>query len=124
MAVKYETPTSSVDENALIENFDYEENSDNTSFQIPSIEELENSFGSITTVSSDDQNSIITIESDSEDELVIETPTVKPWIEVLQFNLTEALSYKNFLYENIVDIPEIFRNIVNDQLYFIEKYFN
>ena len=121
MAIKYEISNSTVDENALMENFDYEPNSNDTGFSIPSIKESECENNS--SVKTEAQKSIITVESDSEDEFLAEYPQVKQWIDVLQLEATEALAYKKFLWDNIVDIPRVFWKIINDQLFYIEKFF-
>ena len=123
MAVKYETPTSSVDENAIMENFDFEPNSDDTSFEITSIINEKSPEQSIITIESETvfSESIITIDSNSDDEYELAEPEVKSWAEVLTLELPEALLYKEYLCENIVDIPRFLFKKVNDQLFFIEN---
>ena len=108
----------SIDENALIENFDYEPNSDDTSFNIPTIDtDSTLSIFTVTDSGITTDNSIISIESDEEQPL----PAVKCWEEVFTLTIVEAKIYADYLDENYIDIPRIFWKLVNDQLVYIKN---
>ena len=79
-----------IDENAIIENFDYEQNSDDTSFNIPSLDtDYTESIFTITDSGFTSDFSILTIESEDETPL----PAIKCWEEVLTLTPNNAQEY-------------------------------
>ena len=107
-----------IDENALIENFDYEPNSDDTSFNIPTIDTDETlSIFTVTDSGVSTDCSILTVSSEEETPL----PTIKCWEEVFTMTPTIAREYAEYLKDNIIDIPRVFFKLVNDQLDHIRK---
>ena len=111
-----ESQGNSIDENAIIENFDYEPNSDDTSFNLPSLDTTLSIF-TVTDSGFTSEDSIISIESEDETPL----PAIKCWEEVLTLTFNEAWEYAIYLDENIIDIPRVFFKLVNDQLAYIQK---
>ena len=135
MSNQSQSTFSSFNENNLLEKFDYEPNSDDTSFFLSSFKtessisiftvESENSSGDLGTVeteitsetrSSDSGISIFTVYSDPEDEPL---PTIKCWEELFTLTFEKALDYGDYLEDNIIDIPRVFFKLVNDQLAYI-----
>jgi hypothetical protein len=107
---------NSIDENAIIENFDYEPNSDDTSFGIPTMET--ESALSIFTISDSGISTDLSIETvDSEEEEPL--PAIKGWEEIFTLTIGEAKTYADYLDENYIDIPRIFWKLVNEQIAYI-----
>jgi hypothetical protein len=110
---------ASIDENALIENFDYEPNSDDTSFNLPTIEtESSVSIFTVTDSGFSSNSSIFTVDTEEEETPL---PAIKCWEEVFTLAPEIAREYAEYLEENIIDIPRVFFKLVNDQLDYIRK---